>query len=168
MKLRNLSLDAEQRRAASEQIFAAVEALPAFAAARCVAVFCSLADEPDTEAFLMRWSNSKQLFVPRVEGDVMRFYAYDPAVLATGAFGIAEPACAGVCCDPAAIDLIVVPGTAFTAAGERIGRGRGYYDKYLAQQGMRALRVGVCYAHQLVDRLPVEAHDVGMDVVCTE
>ena len=70
-------------------------------------------------------------------------------------------------CDPADIDFIVVPGVAFTAAGARMGRGRGYYDKYLSQPGFRGVKAGVCYAHQLVGELPVEPHDVFMDYVVT-
>ena len=56
---------------------------------------------------------------------------------------------------------------AFTADGRRLGRGRGYYDRYLGDPAFRGFRVGVCYAHQLVDDLPVEPHDVRMDRVIT-
>ena len=56
---------------------------------------------------------------------------------------------------------------AFTADGRRLGRGRGYYDRYLGDPVFRGFRVGVCYAHQLVDDLPVEPHDVRMDRVIT-
>lgn len=65
------------------------------------------------------------------------------------------------------IDLVVCPGVAFTADGRRLGRGRGYYDRYLGDPVFRGFRVGVCYAHQLVDDLPVEPHDVRMDRVIT-
>ena len=54
-----------------------------------------------------------------------------------------------------------------SAAGARMGRGRGYYDKYLSQPGFRGVKAGVCYAHQLVGELPVEPHDVFMDYVVT-
>ena len=82
-------------------------------------------------------------------------------------FRSAEPSVAERPCDPAEIDFIVVPGVAFTAAGARMGRGRGYYDKYLSQSGFRGVKAGVCYAHQLVVELPVELHDVFMDYVVT-
>ena len=82
--------------------------------------------------------------------------------------GIAEPDVDAEPCEPSEIDLIVVPGTAFTQAGARMGRGRGYYDKYLSQPGFRGVKVGVCYAHQLVGELPVEPHDVFMDYVITD
>ena len=64
---------------------------------------------------------------------------------------------------------MIVPGTAFTAAGARMGRGRGYYDKYLALPGVHAVKIGVCYAHQLVGELPAEPHDVAMDaIICDD
>ena len=165
MRGRNAELTAQQRQQASERIFGHVEALPEFAAARCVALYCALPDEPPTDDALRRWSASKRIVVPRVEGDTMRFFAYDPARLVRGAFGIAEPGPDACACDPSEIDLAIVPGVAFSPDGARLGRGRGYYDKYLSQPGMRALRVGVCFAHQIVRTLPSEPHDVRMDRV---
>lgn len=167
MKKRNLSLAPEARAAASERIFGRVAKSAPFAAARCVAFFCALPDELATEAALARWSAAKRVVVPRVMGEEMQFCDYDPAALGAGAFGIAEPGRAAVACDPADIDIVVVPGTAFTRDGARMGRGRGYYDKYLSQPGFRAVKVGVCYVHQLVGSLPVEPHDVTMDYVIT-
>lgn len=77
-----------------------------------------------------------------------------PGALRAGAFRIAEPDGDAMPCEPSEIDLIVVPGTAFTQAGARMGRGRGFYDKYLSQPGFRGVKVGVCYAHQLVGHCP--------------
>lgn len=165
MKRRNLSLSAEERAEASGRIFAGVASTAAFAAARTVALYCALPDEPATEGVLQGWASSKRLVVPRVEGDAMRFFDYDVATLVCGAFGIAEPGPSARECPPGRIDLIVVPGTAFTEAGARMGRGRGYYDRYLAQPGFRAVKVGVCFAHQLVGGLETEPHDVPMDLV---
>lgn len=181
MKQRNRALAPNEKRAAAERIFAAVGALPEFAQARCVACFCALPDEPPTAEALHCWSGSKRVVVPRVEGDTMRFYDYRPDALVRGAFGIDEPsvgASGGPVgasatdggfvheCPPETLDLVVVPGVAFTRDGARLGRGRGYYDRYLSQPGLRAFCVGVCFAHQLVDALPVEPHDRAMDAVC--
>lgn len=91
-----------------------------------------------------------------------------PADAASGAFGIAEPGPEAQTCDPSEIDLVIVPGTAFTAAGARCGRGRGYYDKYLSRPDVHAVKVGVCFAHQLVGELPAEPHDVAMDYIITD
>lgn len=165
MRAWNRALPESERRSAAGRIFSRIGELPAFRAARCVALFCALPDEPPTAGVLRRWSRTRRVVVPRVEGDAMRFFDYNPERLVVGAFGIAEPAPNAVPCEPEAIDLLVVPGVAFTASGARLGRGRGYYDRYIAGTGLRAFRVGVCYAHQIVDALPVEPHDAAMDVV---
>ncbi len=161
MRQLNRAVSTADRRSAGERLCRCVEALPEFAAARCVALFAALADEPDTRPMLERWAAGRRIVLPRVEGETMRFYDYDLESLRCGAFGIDEPQ-RGEACDPADIDLIIVPGVAFTASGARLGRGRGYYDRYLSQPALRASMVGVCYAHQIVDALPVEPHDIPM------
>lgn len=166
MRQKNRALTPDRRAEASRRLWEKVEALPSFQRARCVALFSSLGDEPDTTEALCRWSAEKQLLVPRVEGDVMHFHPYDPLEMNEGAFGILEPQQQEVV-DPAEIDLIVVPGVAFTAQGDRMGRGKGYYDKYLAQLRPEAVKVGVCYHHQVVEQLPTEPHDIRMDTLLT-
>ena len=79
MKGLNTALSSEQREELSARIFNEAERLPAFARAKVVALFASLKDEPLTAPALERWSRSKRIVLPRVEGDIMRFYDYDPA-----------------------------------------------------------------------------------------
>ena len=146
MKKQNLSLSPEERAAASGRIFRRVAESGPFGTARCVAFFCALPDEPATEEALARWGSARRIVVPRVGGDAMRFFDYVPGALRAGAFGIAEPDGDAMPCEPSEIDLIVVPGTAFTQAGARMGRGRGFYDKYLSQPGFRGVKVGGMYA----------------------
>ena len=81
-----------------------------------------------------------------------------------GAYGINEPQ-GDTPCPAEAIDLMVVPAVAFTRRGERLGRGKGFYDCYLSREGFRAYTVGVCYSHQLLDSLPTEPHDCRVDEV---
>ncbi len=167
IKERNLTLTDRMRQHAAHQIFTQVEQLPCFDSAHTVALFCALPDEVPTAEAIERWSSHHRVVVPRVEGDQMQFYLYDRRTLRPGAFGIDEPTADATRCPVEQIDLIVVPGVAFTAAGGRMGRGRGYYDKYLAQQGFHATKVGIGYAHQLLDSLPLEPHDIAMEyVVC--
>ena len=168
MRARNRAVSAEEREAASARIFSRVESSPAFERAHCVAAFCALGDEPATQEVLDRWLMSgRRVVVPRVEGDEMQFYDYAPEAVASGAFGIAEPSSQARLCLPSEIDLVVVPGVAFTREGMRLGRGKGYYDKYLAKSDFRAYTVGVGYAHQLTENLPTEPHDRGLEeVIC--
>lgn len=64
-------------------------------------------------------------------------------------------------------DVILIPGLAFSKKGERLGRGKGFYDRYLQQYG--GLKIGVCFSEQLVDHVPVEKHDQIMKyVVCDQ
>ena len=165
MKQLNRAVDPQKRGCAEAAIFHEVEQLDAFRGARCVAFFAALPDEVSTSETLRRWALEKRVVIPRVAGDEMDFYEYAPEKMVEGAFGIMEPAADATLCAPDEIDLIVVPGVAFTAQGARMGRGRGYYDKYLARRGFRGVKVGVCYRHQIVADLPLEPHDIVMDRV---
>lgn len=158
------SLSEEQREQASHLIFEQVASLPDFVGARVVALFSSLPDEPCSQQFLQEWHGRKRIVLPRVEGDVMNFYDYSPKQMQSGAFGIDEPQ-GDTPCPPEDIELMVVPGVAFTLDGKRMGRGKGFYDKYLSQSGFRATTVGVCFAVQMVDALPDEPHDQRVDIV---
>lgn len=158
-------LDAETRDRASKTIFDRIELLPAFREARSIALFAAMGDEVATRYALDRWPQlGKHLVVPRVEGDVMRFYPYSPDRMQTGAFGIEEPMGDDefVAQD---IDLIIVPARAFTRRGERLGRGGGFYDKYMSLPGFRAYKIGICYECQLFDELPTAEHDILVDEV---
>ena len=158
------SLSEEQREQASHHIFEQVASLPDFVGARVVALFSSLPDEPCSQQFLQEWHGRKRIVLPRVEGDVMNFYDYSPKQMQSGAFGIDEPQ-GDTPCPPEDIELMVVPGVAFTLDGKRMGRGKGFYDKYLSQSGFLATTVGVCFAVQMVDNLPDEPHDQRVDIV---
>jgi len=62
--------------------------------------------------------------------------------------------------------VILIPGLAFTERGERLGRGKGFYDKYLSHY--HGIKIGVCFSEQLEDRLPTEKHDVTLDYIVTD
>ena len=153
--------DARER---SEAIVREVERHLAVSGAMVVALFSPLGDEPQLWPLVERLAQRVSVVLPRVEGDVMNFYSYDSCAMAKGAYGINEPQ-NGLPVDVGEIDVIVVPGVAFTDCGARMGRGKGYYDRYLSQSGCRALKIGVCYREQVVESIPTEPHDVMMDTV---
>jgi 5-formyltetrahydrofolate cyclo-ligase len=70
--------------------------------------------------------------------------------------------------EPSWPDLVIVPGLAFTSAGDRLGQGGGWYDRFLSETRADCVTVGVCFAEQVVGELPVEAHDVRVDHVVTD
>jgi 5-formyltetrahydrofolate cyclo-ligase len=97
----------------------------------------------------------------------MRYYDYHPDKMAVGAFGIIEPTGEDeVGAD--AIDLMIVPARAFTLGGDRLGRGGGFYDKYVALEGFRAVKYGVAFGCQIFDSLPTDPHDIAVEAVFTE
>ena len=160
-----------QRRRASKTASAAIQArLMAadwWAAAFQVGIYRSTPTEPATEALLADLlARGARVAVPvrRKAG-----YAWGWVDASTswkkGAHGIWEPRET----QPAAAEdlrLIVVPGVAFDAQGGRLGHGRGHFDRLLARSG--ALLVGLCFENRLVEAVPMEPHDVRMDVVATE
>lgn len=158
------SLSAEQKEAESARIEAALLAREDVGKAETIALFLSLDDEPQMRGVIGALAATHRIVVPRIDGDEMEFAAYSPATLRIGAFGIEEPA-KGETVPPADIDLIIVPGVAFTREGARLGRGRGYYDRYRARKGFRAFCIGVCFAEQIVGHIPTEPHDKAVDEV---
>jgi 5-formyltetrahydrofolate cyclo-ligase len=102
---------------------------------------------------------------PRVDGRVLSFhFARQEELQPTGPWNIREP-------DPSrpragAIDVYVVPGLAFTRSGDRLGHGRGFYDRVLQARG-DALAIGFAFSFQLVDHVPTESHDQRVDAVVT-
>ena len=159
------SLSADERAEAARLIVAEIESDPRFVAARTVAAFMPLGDEPPLREAVERWAAEKRVVVPRIEGNQMRFFDFCAEQMASGAFGIEEPQSTAEC-PPELIEVMVVPGVAFTAEGARMGRGRGYYDRYLGvPAAARIYKIGTCFACQLVEQLIVEPHDVLMDRV---
>lgn len=163
MKLSRLS--PEYRAEASLRLMQAVERHPAFAAASTVMLYHALPDEPDTHTLLEKYAASKTIVLPCVEGDdiVPRVYRCEQD-LRIGAYGIAEPI-GPVFEDLPAISFILVPGVAFDAAGHRLGRGKGYYDRFLSALPARPFLLGACFAWQQVPAVPFEPHDIIMDAV---
>ena len=162
-----LSLTAEQKNTESQALCERLQALIAEHKPQVVALFSPLPDEIDISPLAGRLAC--RVVMPRVgdgaDGEPdMEFFDYAPQAMASGAYGIAEPQ-AGEPCRVEDIDLMVVPGVAFSVDGVRLGRGKGYYDRYLSRDGFRAYCVGVCYACQLRDDIPAESHDKRVNLV---
>lgn len=158
-------LDEEAKLLKSRKVFSDVEATELFGEVECIALFVAMWDEVPTAEVLERWRMmGKRVVVPRVEGDVMRYYDYHPDRMTVGAFGIIEPV-GDVEVDAAAIDLMIVPARAFTPKGDRLGRGGGFYDKYMALEGFRAVTYGVAFDCQMFEALPTDPHDVPVNAV---
>ena len=154
----------EERRRKSLSVWEAVERDEVFQQAETVLAYWSMDDEVYTHDFVKRWAGSKTLLLPCVKGDELELRYFDGEERLQPGEGYAIPEPVGeLFADWGKIDLILVPGVAFDKFGNRLGRGKGYYDKVLKQTG--AYKLGVCFDFQLVERVPVEPHDVKMDRV---
>ena len=166
-------LPAAERAARSAAIAAALESLPEVAGAGVIFAFVAFRSEPATLPSIHRWlRQGKTVAVPRttpgshIEPRVLT----DPEEqLAPGFCNILEPVrekTTGM--DPQKIATVIVPGSVFDPAGGRLGYGGGYYDKFLAQDAPQAVRIGIAFELQVVERVPLLPHDQRIDLLVTE
>jgi 5-formyltetrahydrofolate cyclo-ligase len=142
---------------------------PEFAEAATLGLYSSVFNEVSTEElFHAARRLGKRVVYPRVCGELLEFVeVIRQSELKPGSFGILEPSGAEVV-PTAALDLLLVPGVAFDQKGYRLGYGKGFYDRSLHKVDRRPGLVGLCFDFQLVAELPVETHDIGMDMLVTE
>jgi len=151
-----------------------VAASAEFAAAHVVMLFFSTAHEIDTAPLALRcWQDGKTVVVPKVSWDQRRMLPVEISSLQTGitetgpGLGIREPA-TGEPIPVDLIDLVLVPGLGFTPDGHRVGRGMGFYDRFLAQSEFIGLSCGLAFEEQVLDTLPVLDHDVPLSMLATD
>lgn len=129
-----------------------------------VAVYSPLPGEVDLASVIQLHPNIRWVF-PKVCGDDLTFHRGDHLV--PGAFGILEPHRDSPVVPLSEIDAIICPGLAFDSKGGRLGRGKGFYDRLLAKVRPDTIKIGICFAEQLVSDTFPEAHDIAMDEVIT-
>lgn len=143
-----------------------------FEAARVVMLYLSTPNEVDTAPLALKcWQSGKTVVVPKVSWDQRRMLPVEIATLQAGmtttGAGVREPI-AGKPIPVDLIDLVVVPGIAFTAGGHRIGRGMGFYDRFLAQSDFMGVSCGLAFEEQVVDQFPVLDHDIPLCMLATD
>lgn len=164
------ALSPHERIAAEAAIQNAFIALPEYCAASSLALYSPVRGEVATDRVLAdALSSGKKVYLPAVtaEGIVFRRFEADSR-LDNGAFGILEPSADAEFAEAGNVDLIVVPGVVFSVAGDRIGYGKGYYDKALHQLEGKGRLMAFCFECQLVEAITGEPHDVTMDKIITE
>jgi len=143
--------------------------------AKTIAAYASLPDEVDTDLILHNaLFNEKKLLMPRVDPETgkMSFFSVSDveADLREGPpFGIREPIlerCEGVSLCEA--DLIIIPGLAFDRSGNRLGRGKGFYDSVLCNATDEQTKAALAFQRQVVRELPIDSHDIPVDMVITD
>ena len=160
-KIAELSPDEKTR--LSEMILSEIEQLPEFKKAKNILLFRSLPDEVITHDFLDKWREHKCLLLPAINGDELELRYYEGGEnLKTGSFGIQEPQ-GELFAEWDNVDVILVPGVAFDRNRNRLGRGKGYYDRLLPK--LSGVKIGVCFPCQLIDRVPCREWDVKVDKI---
>lgn len=137
-----------------------------FSGRKFVALYAPKLTEPDLDLF---WDldlvGDHLVSYPRCEGEALSLHLVSAlSELLPGRFGIREPPTGPT---PERLDLIVVPGLAFTPAGYRLGRGAGFYDRFLSAVPSTTVKIGVCFEFQLMAEIPHESHDARVDSVVT-
>ncbi len=132
---------------------------------RTIAIYSPLPDEVDPSSAIQLHPEIRWIY-PKVIGDLLTFHACD--ALTAGAFGILEPPAESPAVPVRKIDAFICPGLAFDHRGGRLGRGRGFYDRALADARPDSLKIGICQPFQIVPDTFSEQHDVRMDeVICS-
>ena len=139
VEMRSLRRSLPDREKRSDELWRHVAALPAMVSAETVLAFTTIPGEPETGQLLV-WCAATGRLVAVPEADVESSWP----------------------------DVVIVPGLAFTAAGDRLGQGGGWYDRFLSEVRPDCTSIGVCFAEQVVDTIPVHSHDVVMDHVVTD
>jgi len=145
---------------------------PEYSQAEIMMVFLSLPTEVDTTPLVLRaWRDDKRVLAPRVSFKQRRILPIEIRSLSDdlleSPLGIREPA-KGVPIPIENIDLVIVPGLGFDQTGNRIGRGRGFYDRFLVQEEWRGISCGFAFESQVVDEVPVSDHDMKVDMLVTD
>ncbi len=163
--------------ALSRQICATFMARPEYADAKTVLFYVDAGSEVRTrQALPDALKDGKRIVVPWcvVETNELElFHLEDMSELVEGAYKILEPRddlrfAPGKRLTPADLDLVMVPGTAFDPRGGRMGQGKGYYDRLLANTRPDVTLIGLAFECQMFPEIPVAPHDVFMDAVITE
>jgi 5-formyltetrahydrofolate cyclo-ligase len=173
MKARLEAQSGDDRRRKSLAIGEKLFALEAFRAAKCVAFYVAMPHEVDTAPMIDRaLAAGMRVTVPRCDMETVELTLYEirnRSNLQRGTWGIYEPdPHPAHVVHPENVSVVIVPGVAFDLTGNRIGNAKGFYDRFLKRVPPGALKIGLAYGLQILPSVPVEAHDVKLDMVLTD
>lgn len=154
------------REVEAQMVFSMIEKMPVWQQAQHILCYWSLPDELPTHEAVNQWlASGKNIYLPRVVGDDLEIVPYHGAQSLddNNKFHIGEPV--GDAVDASCLQLIIVPAVALDSKRNRLGRGKGFYDRLLSSTTCPT--IGVVCDFQLVDLVPVEPHDRPLDCVVT-
>lgn len=156
----------KQLPALSKAVIRKLEASDSFISSGTIALFWSLPDEVETHLLINKWYKQKQILLPSIQGEniELREYKGQENLNPGMRFQIPEPSSAAFEAYNE-IDTIITPGVAFDKSNNRLGRGKGFYDKLLPL--LQCRKIGLCFNFQFFDAIPAEPHDIKVDeVIC--
>jgi 5-formyltetrahydrofolate cyclo-ligase len=172
LQKRLLQMSDEQRSGKSHKACQNLISTPQFQSASAVMMYLSLPHEVDTsEAILHAWQLGKVVGVPKISWQQRHMIAVEISSLETGfstsASGLRNPI-KGIPMPSKEIDLVVTPALAFDRKGNRLGRGGSYYDRFFANDELKASRCGFAFTEQIVDSVPMAETDIPVDFLVTD
>ena len=165
------TLTLQQREEDSQKIFVILKSLSNLVESRKIHCFVGQLDEPDTIPIL-KWllEKKKHLAVPCVDSQnpvLQHSQLTSIESLEKGNYGILDvPMEKRLDVDLSELQLILIPGIAFDLSGGRLGYGKGYYDRFLEKTN--AFKIGLCFQSQVVEKVPMENHDIRMQAIISE
>lgn len=168
LKKRSLTADKDKK---SELIVRSIKQCGEYIACKRLFIYVSLPDEPSTRALIeSALADGREVFVPKCEnsdGDMTFREIKSFSQLKKGCFSVLEPDSTAFICDETnKNDLCIVPGTAFDFNGNRIGYGKGYYDRFLAD--FKGFSIGLCFSDCFTAEIAHDENDIALNAVCTE
>ena len=154
------------REVEASMVFNTIKAMPVWQQAQHILCYWSLPDELPTHESVNQWlTDGKNIYLPRVKGDDLEIVPYhgSQSLDDNNKFHIGEPV--GEPVDASCLELIIVPAVALDGKRNRLGRGKGFYDRLLSTCDCPT--IGVVCDFQLVDEVPVEPHDRPLDCIVT-
>jgi len=158
------NLSNEEKEKAAKEVFAKIEAISEFNEAKTILIYWATPDELPTQDFIKKWKDEKLIILPSIKGRKLKLKRYtSDANMIQHTLGIWEPNLTETF--EGNIDLVVVPGVAFDTKKNRLGRGKGYYDRFFKKK--RTIKIGVGFDFQLINSVPVNSWDKRLDMIIT-
>jgi 5-formyltetrahydrofolate cyclo-ligase len=153
-----------QKQKDADSVFLKIESFSEFQSAKTILIYWSDIYELPTHDYIQKWSAEKQILLPSVCGEDIKIKRFDVnQKMKKGIFGILEPD--NLENYTGKIDLVIVPGVAYDLKKNRMGRGKGYYDRFLKDS--KVLKWGVGFDCQLLMSIPTYKNDIKMDKIIT-
>lgn len=163
IRILKASYSPDELQAMSRSVIDRLLLTPLYQQADTILLYHSLSDEVCTHTLIFEACQTKRVLLPTVVGDELELHLYSPTTTVhEGSYSIIESD-GPLFTDYDTIDLAIIPGMAFDCAGNRLGRGKGYYDRLLPN--LHCPLIGICFPFQFLDSIPVEAHDRKVDLV---